>query len=405
MLKLRSAMTAAGLIGALAVTACGSNSVASSGGSGAKSSFIYLVEVDQTGPTKAYGDAQLAGIEAATKTINSSGGILGHQIVLNVINDNGDTQTGSSVLLSYLSSHPALNAAYLGDESTLQGALAPIAARHDIFTVTAGDGNGLFAPANDPQTKFPLGFQIQGSSEPEAEAAAQFFKTNGDKKVGILEGNFAYAQSELPYFVATLDKLGISHTVVQASLTATSLTPQVDQLKSQGVDGVFAQLIGTGPSLYLNARAQLGWPVTTVGDVGFISTDLTKTVSSAELKSVYGDYYPGVPTNTTVPGVKAMLQAVGLSKANELGETEQILSYGWDAVYVLRDAARRANSLDKQKMANALTTGGKLTDPAFATFPTVEYSITDHQNFAPTAADYAVEPVGPIKNAQLQIVN
>lgn len=396
------------IAGAVLVTACGSSSSSSSsggasgsGGSKANSPFVEVASVDLTGPTKVYGIPELAALKGAVKVVNQQGGILGHKIVVHVLNDNGDPQTGSSGLISYLSSNPKPNNLFTGAESTLDGATIPIGEREGILMVTKGDGNNLFGPGS--AQKYPLGFQIQGSVPPLVGADALWFHNHGIKKVGILLGEYAYAQGELPLMKQALAKYGIQASVVNASLTATSLTPQLSQLKSDGAQAIWAALVGASSNYTFAARSQLGWNVPIVGEGSFSGTDLTKTVPASQRKNAYITLYPDTPTNTDVPGVPTMRRVLGVANLEKWGVPIDVEGDGWDPIIVLKDAAAHAHSIDPQKIAHALETMGPFSDPLFTEYKTVQYSPTDHQNFAPTATDFKVVPVGPIVAAQVPV--
>jgi branched-chain amino acid transport system substrate-binding protein len=383
-------------------SASSSGSSASTSGTKSNSPFIELASVDLTGPTSVYGKPELAALEAAANLVNQrDGGILGHKIVVRVLNDNGDPQTGASTLISYLSSHPKPNNFFTGAESTLDGATIPIGNREGLLMVTKGDGNNLFATGS--AQKYPLGFQIQGSVPPLVGADALFFHNRGIKKVGILLGEYAYAEGELPLMKAALAKYGIQASVVDASLTATSLTPQLSQLKSDGAQAIWAALVGASSTYTFAARAQLGWNVPIVGEGSFSGTDLTKTVPAAQRKDAYITLYPDTPTNTDVPGVAVMKQVMGAAALEKYGVPIDVEGDGWDTIIVLKDGAEHAHSIDPQKIAQALETMGPFTDPLFTEYKTVQYSATDHQNFAPTPSDFAVVPIGPIVSAQVPV--
>ena len=53
---------------------------------------------DTSGPTKVYGDAQLAGVKGAVDYYNSLGGIDGRTVEVRAVSDNGDPTTAASVL-------------------------------------------------------------------------------------------------------------------------------------------------------------------------------------------------------------------------------------------------------------------------------------------------------------------
>jgi branched-chain amino acid transport system substrate-binding protein len=412
MLKLRSIVIGAMVVAGLAILAgCGSSSSSSSGSTSSSgtsassgSPFIDLVDVDKTGPTKVYGLPELAGVEAAAKLVNEKeGGILGHKIVVKSINDNGDPQTGISALISYLGSNPKPNNFYPGAESTLEGALIPVAGRKGLFMAAKGDGENLFAPANDPHKNYPLGFQATGSVTPLNESIAEFFKQKGIKKVGILEGEYAYAEGEIPIITGALKKLGIASTVVKASLTATSVAPEMDQLKSSGAEALYVALVGASSNYAFAARAQLGWNVPLVGEGSFSGTDLTKTVPASQRKNAYVTLFPDTPSNTTVPGVGALKSAIGGAKLEAFGVPLDVVALGWDTVVILKNAAKKANSIEPTKMAEALETGGEFTDPLMAMFSAMKFSTENHENFAPTSKDFPVVAVGPFKEGQLQV--
>jgi ABC-type branched-subunit amino acid transport system substrate-binding protein len=405
MFKLRSVIVAAMVVaGAVLLAACGSSSSSSSSSSGGTntssgSPFVDLVSVDQTGPTKVYGLPELAAIQAAAKVINEKGGILGHKVVVKSINDNGNPQTGTSELIKYLSSNPKPNNFYPGAESTLEGALIPVAARHGLLMCAKGDGEELFGPGK--VKGYPLGFSVQGTVPPLNEAIAEFFKKKGIKKVGILAGEYAYAEGEIPIITKALDKQGIQHTVVKASLTATSLTPQVDQLKSNGAEAIYAALVGASSGYAFAARAQLGWDVPLVGEGSFSGTDLTKTVPAAQLKNAYITLYPDAVTTTNVPGIATMKEVMGVDALEKFGVPIDVLGDGWDTLVVCKDGAEKAKSIEPEKIAKALESSGEFTDPLMTEYKSVKYSPEDHENFAPKPSDFPIVPVGPFKAGQV----
>jgi branched-chain amino acid transport system substrate-binding protein len=347
-----------------------------------------------------YGLSELAGIEGAAKVINEKqGGILGHKIVVKSINDNGNPQTGTSELIKYLSSNPKPNNFYPGAESTLEGALIPVAARHGLLMCAKGDGEELFAPGK--VSGYPLGFSVQGTVPPLNEAVAEFMKKKGIKKVGILLGEYAYAEGELPIIEKALDKQGIAHTVVKASLTATSLTPQLDQLKSNGAEAIYAALVGASSGYALAARAQLGWNVPLVGEGSFSGTDLTKTVPASQLKNAYITLYPDAVTDTDVPGVAVMKETLGEDALEKFGVPIDVIGDGWDTLVVCKVGAEKAKSIEPEKIAKALENAGEFTDPLMTEYKSVKYSPEDHENFAPKPSDFPIVPIAPFKAGQV----
>jgi branched-chain amino acid transport system substrate-binding protein len=393
-------------VGAVIIAGCGSSS-SSGGGEEASvntekgSPFVILASVDKTGPTKIYAPPELAGIEGAANVINEEGGILGHPIKVESINDNGNAQTGASELIGWFGSHPKPDSVYPGLESTMESAKIPIACREGVFISAHTDGNSLFSEANDPQKTCPYGFEVQGSVKPFQEAAANWFQEKGIKNVGIVEGEFAFGEGETPLFEEALDEKGIKHTTVKADLEATSYTPQLDQLKSSGAEGLYVLMVEPAADHIFASRAQLDWEVPMLGDPAFAGSDYTKTVPASQLKNAYYLQAPDVPTNTKVPGVPKLIETVGKAKLESFGVPLNVVSLGWDSVVVDKYAAEKANSIEPAAMAKALEEAGEWTDPLLATYSAIKYSAADHENHAKVLSEIPIIPVGPYVAGQV----
>jgi branched-chain amino acid transport system substrate-binding protein len=363
--------------------------------------FTVLVDVDQTGPTKVYGLPELAGVEGAAKALNEEGGILGHEVVVENINDNGNPQTGSSELVKWLGSHDKPNSFYPGAESTLEGALIPIATREELFISGKGDGSNLYE--KEAHKNYPLAFQIQGGLQPFQEAIADWFEKEGIKNVGIVQGEYAYAEGEIPIIEEILDEKGIKHETVKADLEATSYTPQLDQLKSEGAEGLYVALVEPASNHIFGSRAELGWDVPIVGENSFAGADYTKTVPASQLKNAYYIVDPNVPTNTKVAGVPKLKEIVGVPNLEKFGVPFNVVSLGWDTLIVDKYAAEAANSIEPKAMAEALEQAGEWEDPLLATWPSIKFTEEDHQNQAITPEILPIIPVGPYKAGQVAV--
>lgn len=396
------------IVGAVIVAGCGSSSSSSESESesasassaesassgGENSPFVIVASVDKTGPTKLYAPPELAGIEGAAKVINEEGGILGHEIVVETLNDNGDPQTGASGLIGWFGSHPKPQSVFPGLESTLEGSKIPIACREEVFISAHTDGNGLFNEEHDPQSTCPYGFEVQGSVVPAQEAAARWFEEKGIKNVGILAGEFAYGESEVPVFEEILDEKGIQFTTVKANLESTSYTSQLDQLKSAGAEGLYVLAVGVSASHVFGSRAELEWEVPLLGEEAFASENFPETVPASQLKNAYYLQAADVPTNTKVPGVPLLKETIGKKQLESFGTPINVVSLAWDTVVVDKYAAEKANSIEPEAMAKALEEAGEWTDPMLATAAAMKYSAEDHENHAAVLSEIPIIPVG-----------
>ena len=131
-------VVAAGIAVGVATTRSSGEKVERAGA--AKDAPITILWIgDTTGPVKAYGNVQLAGVKGAADYFNSRGGIDGHPVVVRAVSDNGDPTTAASVLTQQLAAGlPTM--VWPGSVSTDSAALIPILARSEVFAIGLVDG-------------------------------------------------------------------------------------------------------------------------------------------------------------------------------------------------------------------------------------------------------------------------
>jgi ABC-type branched-subunit amino acid transport system substrate-binding protein len=395
---------------AVTVAACGSSgngnssSSATNGGSSAATSaspasgtsaptgspYVVFGVGDLSGPLEIYGKAYEIVADAAAKWINQHGGVDGHPMKVVYANDQSDSTTAVNDLVSYITEHGKPNAVFpsSGNEAT---SLIPAASRYGILVSSNVDGPSLLLNAS----KYPTAFETSNVyEEPEAaELASHHYK-----KVGILEQEDPYATAETPLVVADLKKLGIASVVVTFPPTATSVQPQLSQLKSDGVDVVLAETLGATSGYALQGRAALGWNVPVQGDPGLSANDPSTLVTNpSQLKGVtLAVTRSGDAKLSNYPGFKTFLayeEKYGGIKAEGAG----VDTLGWDSMMDIYAAAKLAKSIDPQKMTQVLENhfvSPKGVPWAWNGYQTY-FTTTDHENNPSVAIlnkEYAFPP-------------
>jgi branched-chain amino acid transport system substrate-binding protein len=139
------ALTAAASAAAMVAAACSSSSTSTTGTSGATKSPITIgTSLSLTGDFSDDGQAFKRGYELWVQEINKSGGLLGHKVVLKIVNDNSDPGTVTTNYTQLINTDHA--AFVFGPFSTLLTApAAQVAARyHYAFIEGAGGGPLVF---------------------------------------------------------------------------------------------------------------------------------------------------------------------------------------------------------------------------------------------------------------------
>lgn len=398
-----AAVLALGALGA----GCGSSSSGSSGGGdsngGASASkgqpFKILFVADTTGPLKTYGLQDLHGLQSAVDYWNAHGGFDGHKISVDKVNSNGDPATAVSGLLRYLGSHPKPNFVFSGTAGNEVAALIPVVAKHQLLSATVNDGGN--ACAKNSQSTCPTFFTVAAQAKVPQQAVANFFQKKGYKKVGILEASEAFTQTETPAVEAAMDKAGIAHTAVKFPGTATDLTSQLSQLKSQGVDAVYAEVLGPPAGYAAAARAKLGWNVPIIYDVAASSLDITKLAPPSQLKNAYEVVFR---TNDPTQQLKGLQPLVSGAKSHGgVGGAlpVDVAAFPWDNLIAVKHGVEASHSMEAKPIMQALEQN-QVSDPLLLLSDSLKFTPDIHENLAASPDAYPVVPVGPIKNGQVQ---
>jgi branched-chain amino acid transport system substrate-binding protein len=359
MMKPGLASCAAALTVALAVAACGSSSSSSSsstssGGSGGSSTSsakgpINVLDITATsGPTAIYGEAETDGLEAAAAYYNAQGGILGHKVNIVVANDNSDPTIASSVATKDLSSDPGKYAmVWDGEEGTATAALIPIMKRYGVFQTAVNDGDNACEVGSACPDLFTQDGPIAAAESIDAAA----MKKAGYTKIGIIADQATYDQSELAFMEPDLKKEGIQFQTATFPPTAVSLTPEMSQLKSDGVQAVFALALGPSAGYVLQARAALGWSIPLQFDITGSSTNVAGLVPKADLSNVKETIQSCEDVTRPDPTFSLMVKYAPQPLAGSV--ICPIAGDGWGGIVLLANAAEKAKSLSASALSEA----------------------------------------------------
>jgi len=401
MRRLFIALAALGVV-SLLITACSSSS--SSSGTSASNSSSHgtvnvLAVVDTSGPNKTIGTGQLAGIQAGAAYLNAHGGILGHTVAVTVADDNGDPTTGTTALVQDLSSNPTkYTMIYGGEEGMIVSALVPVIARYKVLAMAPNDGNDLCAKVSTCPTEFAL----TGSNSVIEVAEANWFKSHGYTNVGMIVEQIAFTQTEANYLKQDLAQDGIKSEIVGFPTSATSLTPEMSELKSDGAQTVYAAAFGPPQGYILNARPELSWQAPVMFEAAGSSLDIPALAPASEMKDAYETPFYCDNPSVSVPGIGMLMQYANDATYPVNGSLPcSLWGQGWDTMIALNAAAQKAGSLDTAALVKAMqetkvtTANGLIRDAADC------WTSTDHENVCETPSDYAVQPVGSLVGGRL----
>ena len=219
--------------------------------------------LDLTGPTAASDAYQLQGIKLAMSQINAAGGVHGHPLQLSSADDGANPANDGPAYQRLVEQGHAV--ALLGP--TLSGDVQAVLQeqqRSGVYVPVVGIGGdpSLFEGSN---AKWYFGASQQVALFAQQEVQALVKHANVSNKVfGVIYSDIAAAKSAADDAKAEVLKEHQSFAAEPAvGLTQTDMLPQLQQMKSAGVNLVVGDLLTSPPTIlgFLHGISQLSWNV------------------------------------------------------------------------------------------------------------------------------------------------
>jgi branched-chain amino acid transport system substrate-binding protein len=386
-------------LAALTTTAaCGS----SGGGSndGQSRPFRILDITAQTGALAALGTPELQATKAAVNYLNSTGGIDGHHIDLEVKDDLSDPSHAVSILQDAINSGTKPDLVLPGVTSNETIALLPVLANNQIMSIaTTG------AAEITDTSKYPLSFGASFRPQDGPDAMAAYLGGKHYSTIGVLHADDAYGESWWQNMSHSLTAHSLHAVDVSYDPSKIDLTAELSRLHAQHPDVVVAEAFGSPAGAVYAARAKLGYQKTPfVADITISAGDPWSLVQDKDaftnsVEQIYSVQRFAAPDQLR-PAVKTMVTSV--KKLGSIKAAISLYAGSWDPLQSVNAAVTRAKSLDPEAMAKAMT---ELQDDEASWAQNggsaPGYTATSH--FATASdANYAFVPPGPLKDGMVQ---
>jgi branched-chain amino acid transport system substrate-binding protein len=388
---------------AVLVAACGNSTSTSN------VPFNVLVVASLSSGAGVANKAVVDGMKAAANVINASGGILGHQIKFKTYDTGGNTTTAVTLVTQALQAKPegggTWNFIQSGASSDEQLAELPTVTKYKVPGIAVESSPLLGNPDN-----FPYHWILGVNIKTEVKTIADYMQSQGFKKVGFFYQNNAVGVASDAVIGAALASEGITEVKVSYPATAIDLTPQMQQMQALKPDAVIATA-QSGPWIgyVLKAKSALGFNVPFVGDATFSGADAYSIAGADLVKGV--KYYTWgvnvfVPPAQQTPALKTFVTALQKIVTTYTVPLHQY-GAGWDAIYLMKIAAEKANSLDPDKIKATLDNNLQIPSPSPlvdgpAGWGWTSTSVTGHLS-TPGPGAFVISDIGPLVNGQIQV--
>lgn len=289
------------------------------------------------------------GAQLAVKEINAAGGVLGKQIEF-VVRDSKYQMDTTAVIAKQFVEEDKVSAVIGFTDSDSVLAAGPIIQEAGLPFITAG--------ATSPKLPDQIGdlmFLACFGDNVQAAAGAEYsFKTFGKTAYLLSDMGVEYTTLLGEYFKARFEELG--GTIVLEDTyedSATDFSAQITKLKALSTQPDFyyiaAMPYNVGPVVKQLREAGLTAPV--VGGDGYDTPDLVKVAGDTS-ENVYFTTHALMDKDNGTDGIKKFIEAYN----KEFGHDPEnaFAALGYDAVYLLADAIKRAGSTDAKAVQEAL---------------------------------------------------
>lgn len=333
-------------IAALAVVSCTKKEQAQESKPAQSDKIVVGHFAAKTGGTAAFGQAASKGADLAMEQFNAAGGLNGKPITLITYDDQSKQEEAVSAVTKLITQDNVV--AVLGEvASSLSLVAADVAMRHKTPMVSPASTNPTVTQKGDYIFRICFIDPFQG------EVMANFAKTNLKAKTAavIRDVKQDYSMGLADYFVKAFEAKG-GKIVIDTSYQSqdTDFKAQLTEVKAKNPDVIFVPGYYNEVALILKQGRQIGLKQPFLGGDGWESPEFAKIAG----KAVEGSYY----SNHYAPDTKdAAAQNFIKTYKEKYGEVpDAMAALGFDAFNVLMDAMKRAKSLSKEDIRDALAT-------------------------------------------------
>lgn len=319
---------------------------ANAASSRAQSSGTYLVGVSEpmTGAEAQAGTEIYDGELLAAQRINAQGGVLGHKIVLKEEDDACDPQTSVNAANKLVS---------LGVKAMVGGYCSSAAQPAESIYARAGIPN-IEAAANSTtltQGGFHNVFLVDPGGNLQAKEAANFFtKILKTKKLLIADDQSTYAVNVAQLTAAALKHSSVSVLALQAVPNTTQdFSAVINTIRSDNAGAVYWTGYFAQAAEFVRQLRQAGLKIPFVTADGSVDPTFIKDAGAA----AQGTYATISVLSAFLTGPAARAFDAGYQKEFH-AQPGPYSAYGYDGIFALVNAAKKAHSLAPAKVIAAL---------------------------------------------------
>lgn len=317
----------------------------------AKDSIKIGALVAATGPASFLGDPELKTLKLYVEKINAEGGLLGKQIEL-ITYDTGANPKQATTFVKRLISQDEVVAIIGGSASGETMAIMPFIEKAGIPLVSMAGAISIIQPVQ------AFTFKTPASDRMACEKIFEFLKSKDKINVALISGTDGFGKSMREQCIEVAPSYGISIVADESyGPKDTDMTPQLTKIKSiANLQAVVNPGFGQGPAIVTKNYKQLGITQTLVQSHGVASKKFIELTENAN-EGVIVASPPVVVASLLEDSNPIKKIALDYIKNYEEKYNEPVSTFGgyaYDALYLIVDAIKKANSTDGKAIRDAI---------------------------------------------------
>jgi len=299
-----------------------------------------------SGGAAAFGTGGERGVRYAVEKLNSSGGIAGSQIRLISYDDQANPQQSVQAVLRLIQTDK-VHLVIGGMTSSTSIAMAAITQKYQIPQISPIAGAPILT-----QKKNPFIFRNAANSDVLGSALARYaVRELGMKTFALMTQNDDWGISNTEAFVREVKKLGTTVVTRETHLPKdTAFQGQLLKIKPLNPDGLVVTGFYTESALIAKQARELGITATILGNNTLSAPPYREIAGPASEGSIFFSNYHAEAPNAT----QAMKDFIVEWKEKFGKEPDVYESHGYDSMMILAEALKSANSVEAEKVAEAL---------------------------------------------------
>jgi len=317
----------------------------------AKESIKIGALVAATGPASFLGDPELKTLKLYVEKINASGGVLGQKLEL-IAYDTGANPKKATTFVKRLISQDKVVAILGGSASGETMAILPFIKKAKIPLVSMAGSIKIVQPVK----KFV--FKTPATDRMACEKIFEYLKNKGKLNVALISGNGGFGKSMRGQCKDVAPSYGVKIVADETyGPKDTDMTPQLTKIKSMSnVDAVVNPGFGQGPAILTKNFKQLGMTQTLVQSHGVASKKFIELAGNASEGVIVASppvVIAGLLKDSN-PIKKIALSYISEYESKYNTPVSTFGGYAYDALYLVVNAIKTANSSDPEAIRDAL---------------------------------------------------